>query len=68
MGPMANLLGLNTASHPTLVQVLVNTDYGLFDYQAQKSGATVNVAARPVAFKDAVKNIKINGQPLVVES
>lgn len=65
---MPNLLGLNTAQHPTLVQLLVNTPFGLFDYQAQKSGSTVNVAAKPTAFKEYVKSLRHNGQPLVVET
>jgi hypothetical protein len=40
---MANLFGLNTASYPTLVQVLTWTNIGVFDHAAQKSGGNVTV-------------------------
>jgi hypothetical protein len=42
---MANVLSLNTTSHPTLTQLLVNTPVGLFDFQAQKASTTVTLTA-----------------------
>ena len=65
---MADLIGLNTAQSPTLVQLLVATPYGLFDYQAQKSGVNVSVAAKPAAYKAYIKSLRHNGNPVVVET
>lgn len=42
---MANVLSLNTTDHPNLVQVLVNTPTGLFDFKGQQVSGSVTIAA-----------------------
>lgn len=69
---MANILSLNTGSHATLSQLLVNTPGGLYDHLAQKSGATVALtgSASDQLKKQYVLALRhpTNGLPWLTES
>lgn len=68
---MANVMSLNTASYATLQQFLCNTQGGLYDHLAQKSGATVTLtgSAADQAKKGEILQIKPNGtNPALTEA
>lgn len=67
---MAGTFALNTAQNAGLVQVLVATEDGLFDYVAQKSGTTVAVPAAQNRKLAALRTIKnpATGNPWLTES
>lgn len=69
-GYMANQFALNTADHPTLVQVLFATREGLFDYKTQQAAGKVTVAANKSVLARKAREIKDpkTGKPYLSES
>jgi hypothetical protein len=68
LGGVANIISLNTTDHPALVQFLMHTPKGLFDFAAQKSGTSVTISD-PV-IKSAILAMKhpTTGKPFLKET